>query len=206
MSKTYVTRIAAGGVLGALVLAVAAIMGAPSVIAQENTENTGDTEVIITETTEGAEGEATTETDTTMDEEQSDEASPEIGEQAPVQDETEAAQQQNNDQPAVADADNPYAYTAQDGDNYSVLARKAIQTYGIIEGVDLSQAQIVAAETKLAADAGFPELDLGQVLTFDVSDIRGAVEYAQQLSEDQIASWQTYVPYVDFDTSNNGGK
>lgn len=98
----------------------------------------------------------------------------------------------------------PYSYIAKDGDNYTVLARKAVQTYGIRENVKLSLAQIVAAETKLASDAGFPEINVGQVIKFETATVKKVMEDAKKIAGDELTAWQTYVPYVNFDTRNNG--
>lgn len=102
------------------------------------------------------------------------------------------------------DTQNPYSYTAKAGDNYSVLARKAVQTYGIREKVNLSQAQIIAAETALASAAGFPELNEGQAVSFDSAKVKKAMEDAKKITGDALVAWQSYVPYVNFDTRNNG--
>lgn len=98
----------------------------------------------------------------------------------------------------------PYAYTARSGDSYSVLSRKAVQTYGIREKVKLSHAQIIAAETFLTSDAGFPLLNEGQAVTFKVADVKAAIKKAQGLDAAHLALWQKYVPLVDFDTRDNG--
>lgn len=99
---------------------------------------------------------------------------------------------------------NPYAYVAQTGDNYSVLARKAVQTMGILDNVNLSQAQIIAAETWLTAEAGSPALHEGQAVTFTTDAVKKAMDAAQKLDASQQAAWAVYVPFVDFDTRNNG--
>lgn len=99
---------------------------------------------------------------------------------------------------------NPYSYVAQPDDNYSVLARKAVQTMGILDSINLSQAQIVAAETTLTAEAGFPELNQGQAVTFNADSVKKAVDAAQKLDADQQAAWAYYVPFVNFDTRHNG--
>ena len=101
-------------------------------------------------------------------------------------------------------AKDPYAYTARSGDSYSVLARKAVQTYGIREKVNLTQAQIIAAETFLTSEAGFPALNLSQSVTLDKTVVKAAIVKAQALSATSLALWQTYVKYVDFDTRDNG--
>lgn len=116
--------------------------------------------------------------------------------------EVAAANDTNNSQSKTETTS--YSYTARAGDSYSVLARKAVQTYGIVNKVNLSQAQIVAAETFLTVGAGSPELIEGQKVTLNVSDVKSAVEKAQKLTAEEKAAWQTYVPYVDFDTRDNG--
>ena len=97
-----------------------------------------------------------------------------------------------------------YNYTAQAGDSYTVLARKAVQTYGINEKVSLSPAQIVAAETNLTVDAGSIELNEGQTVTIKKSEVKAAVDAAKKLSADMLTAWQAYVPYVDFNTNAAG--
>lgn len=95
-------------------------------------------------------------------------------------------------------------YTAQMGDSYTVLARKAVQAYAHDSGVTLKPAQIIAAETHLTVDADSPYLDYGQKVTLDKSVVSKAVADAQALSADELAAWEMYVPYVIFDTSLNG--
>lgn len=98
----------------------------------------------------------------------------------------------------------PYTYSARTGDSYSVLARKAIQAYAKEMKVELSHAQIIAAETNLTIAAGSPELEIQQVVTIDKHSIKSAVQAAQQLSQDEQTAWAVYVPYANFDTSQNG--
>ncbi len=95
-------------------------------------------------------------------------------------------------------------YTAQPGDSYTVLARKAVQAYASATGEKVSKAQIVAAETFLTVDAGSPLLEVSQKVTIDKGVVAKAVAKAQALTAAEVAAWQVYVPYVNFDTSNNG--
>ena len=97
-----------------------------------------------------------------------------------------------------------YNYTAQAGDSYTVLARKAVQTYGINEKVKLSPAQIIAAETSLTVNAGSIDLNEGQTVAIQKSAVKSAVDAAKKLSGDVLAAWNVYVPYVDFNTSAAG--
>lgn len=97
-----------------------------------------------------------------------------------------------------------FSYTAQPGDSYAKIARKAVQTYGYFEEVNLSQAQIVAAETFLTSDAGFPALSVGESVTLSEEAVKAAVERAEDLDEAAEARWERYVAFVDFNTDNVG--
>lgn len=99
-----------------------------------------------------------------------------------------------------------YNYTAQPGDSYTVLARKAVQAYAKSEKQKLSSAQIVAAETQLTINAGSIELNEGQTLAIDKAAVKVAVDTAKKLSAASLAAWEVYVPYVNFDTSKAGQK
>lgn len=100
--------------------------------------------------------------------------------------------------------DGQYSYTAQAGDSYTKIARKAVQTYGIINDVSLSEAQIVAAETRLTQEAKEPALNVGQEVHITADTVKQAVEYAESLSEEDQAEWEVYAKYVDFNTDNVG--
>lgn len=113
---------------------------------------------------------------------------------------TTQAEEQNDEE----EAKTPYSYTAQPGDSYTKIARKAVQTYGWNKNVSLSQAQIVAAETFLTSDAGFPLLNVGQQVELSEEAVDGAVKKAQGLDEAAQARWERYVRFVDFNTDNVG--
>lgn len=117
-----------------------------------------------------------------------------------------SATAQANSQPAqnTQAASDSYDYVAQPGDSYSVLARKAVQTYGIENKVNLSQAQIIAAETWLTQAANSPILAEGQKVSIVKADVKKFVEQAQKLTAAQQALWQPYTVGVNFNTSNNG--
>ncbi len=99
-------------------------------------------------------------------------------------------------------AEGERTYTAHAGDSYTVFARAAVQAYAEESGVNVSRAQIVAAETFLTQDAGAPVLEIGQEVTLDKSAVSKAVEKAGALTSSELAAWQVYVPYVNFDTSH----
>lgn len=127
-------------------------------------------------------------------------------------DEVHAQEEQSDseqaEQPAESEAAEEnaaaYNYVAQEGDSYSVLARKAIQTYGINNGVNLSGAEIVAAETNLTRTAGSPELSAGQEVSITESDVKQWVDAAQALTDAEEANWDYYVQFVDFNTDAAG--
>src|SRR5690606_12698346 len=70
--------------------------------------------------------------------------------------ETPAQEQNQEEQPQEEVTGSRYTYTAQPGDSYTKIARKAVQTFGFFENTNLSLAEIVAAETFLTSEAGFP--------------------------------------------------
>jgi hypothetical protein len=105
---------------------------------------------------------------------------------------------------ASASKETVYSYTAQAGDSYSLMARKAVQTYGIKNKVKLSQAKIVAAETNLTLEAGSPYLDLGQKVELKESSVKSWVEKAQKLSAADEAAWNVYAQGANFNTNAVG--
>ncbi len=111
-----------------------------------------------------------------------------------------------NDAYAATPSTDSYHYTAQAGDSYTKIARKAVQTYGIKTSTKLSPAQIVFAENGLTADAGNIELNLGQNVDVKKSLVGSWIEKAKKLTTEQKAAWATFVPFVDFNTNNVGEK
>ena len=97
-----------------------------------------------------------------------------------------------------------YTYTAQPGDSYSAMARKAVQTYGINTKTKLSLAQILYTEAGLTVEAGSPYLEVGQKVTIAKKQVMDWVEKAKKLSASERAAWATYVPWVDFNTNAVG--
>lgn len=104
----------------------------------------------------------------------------------------------------TASQDSAYSYTANAGDSYTQLVRKAVQTYGIQHKEDLGNARIVAIETITSERAGWPELNEGQVVSFSHSLVKTWIDEAMKLSAADVAAWATYVPYIDFDTRQIG--
>ena len=100
--------------------------------------------------------------------------------------------------------DEVYSYVAQPGDSYTKIARKAVQTFGISEKIDLSQAAIIFAETNLTKAAGSPALDVGEKVEIKVPTLNEWVDKAQDLTDAQEAAWNYYVQSVDFNTNDVG--
>lgn len=105
---------------------------------------------------------------------------------------------------AKPDDKKAYEYVAQPGDSYTQMVRKAVQTYGILQKKDIGNARIVAIETTLSQKAGWPALEVGQKVSFDEKQIADAVTDAMKLSEAEVALWQTYVPFINFNTNRIG--
>lgn len=111
---------------------------------------------------------------------------------------------ENSDSESKEDANENYKYVAQAGDSYTVLARKAVQTYGVNNNINLSGAQIIFAETQLTQNAKIGELNEGQDIEISHATVKQAIEEAQKLNEKQQAAWEYYVQFVDFNTDANG--
>lgn len=97
-----------------------------------------------------------------------------------------------------------YSYTAQPGDSYSQMARKAVQTYSKTAKSNLNNAQIIFTETNLTIAAKSPELEIGQKVTISEATVKSWVEKAKKLSAADKSAWEVYVPYVDFNTDSVG--
>ena len=123
--------------------------------------------------------------------------------QAADEETSELATTENQEQQSNSD-DQGYNYVAQPSDTYSQMARKAIQTYGIVNKVDLSQAQIIAAETNLTLKAGSPYLIIGQKVEINKEDVKNQVDAAKKLTDSQQAAWAMYAVGVNFNTDAVG--
>ncbi|MCA9348406.1 hypothetical protein KC867_03285 [Candidatus Saccharibacteria bacterium] len=98
----------------------------------------------------------------------------------------------------------PYSYTAQQGDSYTKIARKAVQTYGINNDVQLSGGQIIAAETFITQEASSPAINTGDSVVISEDSVKNAVESAENLDEAAQARWEKYTKHVNFNTDNVG--
>ena len=106
--------------------------------------------------------------------------------------------------PAQTATQTVYSYTAQAGDSYSQMARKAVQTYGKKFTVVLNNAQIMYAETNLTQEAGSPLLEVGQKVDINEVTLKSWVEKAKALSQDDQAAWGYYAAMADFNTDAVG--
>lgn len=118
------------------------------------------------------------------------------------EDETSGEHEHSEEQ---AEGDNPgYTYSAQAGDTYTQIARKAIQTYGLENNLTLTPAEIIFAETNLTQEAGAEELAIGQEVSVSGELVKKWIDTAGQLSEAEQATWDVYVSFVDFNTDRVG--
>lgn len=122
----------------------------------------------------------------------------------PPEDEEGVDEQEQEDEDVSREAPAAYTYVAQPGDSYTLMARKAVQTYGIVESVDLSKAQIIFVETNLTQAAGSPLLGVDEVVDIEQEHVADWVERAGDLSESEEAAWASYADGVDFNTDSVG--
>ena len=97
-----------------------------------------------------------------------------------------------------------YEYVAQRGDSYTKIARKAVQTYGIANNINIGEAGIVFAETNLTIAEGSPLLNVGQEVKVREDQVAEWVQKATKLSDSEKNLWQYYVQFIDFNTDKVG--
>lgn len=101
---------------------------------------------------------------------------------------------------AVEAQEGTYDYVAQPGDSYSLMARKAVQTYGIESSTNLSGAQIIYVETNATQAAGSPVLNLGDKVSISRQLISEWSEKAKSLTQEEQSAWQVYANNANFST------
>lgn len=111
---------------------------------------------------------------------------------------------QENNQQTNNNQSQSFNYVAQPGDSFSLMARKAIQTYGINNKVNLSEAQIIFAETNITQTAGSPVLAQGQKVEINETTVKDWVEKAKSLTAEQQAAWDVYAKQANFNTNKVG--
>ena len=128
----------------------------------------------------------------------------ELTEQAAPEVPVPAEEQVTEEKEEQADQTGKYVYVTQPGDAYTLMARKAVQTYGKKFDVQISPAGIIFAETNLTLAAGSPRLEIGQEVSIDEALVKDWVDQAQALSDAEKAAWEYYVQFADFSTDNVG--
>ena len=105
---------------------------------------------------------------------------------ADTKDKNQVTQQPANTPKAKPDS---YTYVVQEGDSYSIIARRAISEHG---GSSLNAAEKIAAESKLVEQAGWPEVDAGQSVKIDSAALSQAINSARSMTADEQQMWQSY--------------
>ncbi|MBW3569312.1 hypothetical protein KY385_04245 [Candidatus Parcubacteria bacterium] len=117
---------------------------------------------------------------------------------------TEEKKEDNKEDKKEQNTGDSFTYKAQPGDTYSEMARKAVQTYGIENNVNLTPAGIVYAETLITNEANVGLLEVGQEVKISKDLVKKYVEEAEELSGKQQKAWGYYVQFVDFNTDKVG--
>lgn len=126
-----------------------------------------------------------------------------LTEQKPDTTTQQAEEQKKKEEEAKLAAEN-FMYTAQSGDSYSLMARKAVQSYLAETKTTLTNAQIIFAETNLTQLAKSPFLEVNQKVSIAKSTLKEWSEKARSLTKDQESLWNVYAQYANFDTSAVG--
>ena len=115
-----------------------------------------------------------------------------------------AAETKQPTKPAEKSSQTSYIYTAQSGDSYTKMARKAIQTYGKKSKINISQAGIIFAETNMTIQAGSPILEIGQKVEIKESVVKDWADKTLKLTDAEKSAWNYYVQFVNFNTDKVG--
>lgn len=107
------------------------------------------------------------------------------------------AQTKNNPTPNPS-AKGDYTATAAAGDSFTLHARAAITASINDHKQALSPAQRIAAESYIVAEAGAPQLEVGQTVTITTATITNAVTRAAALSASEQATWNAWATNVVF--------
>jgi len=97
-----------------------------------------------------------------------------------------------------------FEFTAQPGDSYSLMARKAVQINGFETSTSLTQAQIIYVETNLTKLASSPKLNLGEKISISKELVKQWSEKAKELTDAQQANWQVFANNANFNTDTVG--
>jgi hypothetical protein len=71
-----------------------------------------------------------------------------------------------------------YTYTAQAGDTYTSLVRDALHKHISLRQLSITDEALYTAELTLLDKAGYPELNIGQVVQINYQDVMTAIDSA----------------------------
>lgn len=151
-------------------------------ITNGNDEQNGDRAAESSETSQSEESE----------ESEGSEEPAETDEEAESDTETNGSAENQSTGTTESETETEYSYTVGEGESYTTIARRAITSVDS----DLTPAERVAAETRLANGANAEWLNAGQSLTLNKDTVRAAVDWAKGLSDEQKAAWQPYADLV----------
>lgn len=119
--------------------------------------------------------------------------------------------QEGNEQPAgdTAQSDNngfvpdQYQYTVKEGDNLTLLVRRAIQLFDQARNdLSLSAAKTIYCETNIVQDMGARDLIYpGEKISVNAVEIERYTTSAEDLSAALVAAWQAYADKANLDVA-----
>lgn len=87
-----------------------------------------------------------------------------------------------------------FNYTANPGDNLTLLVRRSIQLYTEENGVDLKTPALIAAETNVVNNMGSFEIAVNENVSIPEPMLIEATQASTQLSTAQLNAWSKYEP------------
>ncbi len=108
---------------------------------------------------------------------------------------TEAISETNDE---VIASSSEYKFTANSGDNYSWISRRAMYAYLTETDSFLNRAQRLFMEVTLANSFENPLLFVGQVVSFESRDVSKVFTEALGLSAIELRAWENQASYVNY--------
>ncbi|PJE51472.1 MAG: hypothetical protein COV29_00620 [Candidatus Yanofskybacteria bacterium CG10_big_fil_rev_8_21_14_0_10_36_16] len=90
---------------------------------------------------------------------------------------------------------------AKPRDSYTILARQALSEYLTENPTDLTNGQKVFIEETLRREVEEGTIQIGQEVTFQISNIKDAIDKANSLTPFQLQKWQAWAETVEFNDS-----
>lgn len=96
-----------------------------------------------------------------------------------------------------------FEYIARRSNNLTLLVRRSLQLHDESnDQINLSEAQVIYAETNIVRQLGSFQLDVGQEVSVPIDLVKQFAQSSQSLTERETAAWNKYARRADFSLSD----